>query len=246
LDEVFVLISNKLFEGGANMIIPTADPFYFPGNRIGCLLVHGFTGAPKEMRWMGEYLGEQGYTVMGIRLAGHATKIEDMMRMRWQDWLTSVEDGYCLLQGCVDQVFLIGLSMGGILSFLFASEHPVTGVVAMSTPYAFPDDPRLPFLNILSGLMPEVKKGASDWHNKEAGSIMSNVKFSHPWAHPATIPIGVSYGPPYPLVRAPVLIIHSKQDGSVAPHAEQIFAALGSQDKQIFWSREQSHVIPAN
>jgi len=42
------------------MIIPTAEPFYFPGNKIGCLLVHGFTGTPKEMRWMGEYLGSSG------------------------------------------------------------------------------------------------------------------------------------------------------------------------------------------
>ena len=60
------------------MIIPTAEPFYLPGNNIGCLLVHGFTGAPKEMRWMGEFLGNQGYTVLGIRLAGHATTPEDM------------------------------------------------------------------------------------------------------------------------------------------------------------------------
>jgi carboxylesterase len=227
------------------MIIPTAEPFYFPGNRIGCLLVHGFTGAPKEMRWMGEYLGEQGYTVMGIRLAGHATRIEDMMRMQWQDWLTSVEDGYCLLQGCVDQVFLIGLSMGGILSLLFASEHSVAGVVAMSTPYALPDDPRLPFLNILSGLMPEVKKGASDWHNKEAG--IDHVEYPNfPTRGLIQLRSLLSeLRSALPLVRVPVLIIHSKQDGSVAPHqAEQILAALGSHDKQIFWVENSGHVIP--
>jgi len=47
------------------MIIPTAEPFFLPGNRVGCLLVHGFTGAPKEMRWMGEFLNQQGYTVLG-------------------------------------------------------------------------------------------------------------------------------------------------------------------------------------
>jgi carboxylesterase len=98
------------------MIIPTAEPFFFAGNRVGCLLIHGFSGTPKEMRWMGEYLGNLGYSVLGIRLAGHATQPEDMQRMHWQDWLASVEDGYWLLQGSVDQVFLIGLSMGGILS----------------------------------------------------------------------------------------------------------------------------------
>ena len=27
--------------------IPTAEPFLLPGNRTGCLLIHGFTRAPK-------------------------------------------------------------------------------------------------------------------------------------------------------------------------------------------------------
>ena len=65
-------------------IIPTAEPFFFPGQgenaRIGCLVTHGFTGAPKEMRWLGEYLHRQGYTVCGMRLAGHATRPADMVR----------------------------------------------------------------------------------------------------------------------------------------------------------------------
>ena len=29
-------------------IIPGAEPFFFPGGEISCLLAHGFTGAPKE------------------------------------------------------------------------------------------------------------------------------------------------------------------------------------------------------
>jgi carboxylesterase len=53
-------------------IIPTAEPFFFPGSRAGTLLVHGFTGAPKEMRPMGEYLHrERHYTILGLRLSGH-------------------------------------------------------------------------------------------------------------------------------------------------------------------------------
>ncbi len=66
-------------------IIPTAEPFFFPGNRTGVLLVHGFTGAPKEMRWMGEYLHGRGYTTLGVRLSGHATRPADMQRACWQD-----------------------------------------------------------------------------------------------------------------------------------------------------------------
>ena len=150
------------------MIIPTAEPFFFPGNKTGCLLVHGITGTPKEMRWMGEYISGQGYSVLGVRLAGHATQPEDLMRMHWQDWITSVEDGFCLLKGCTDQIFIVGLSLGGILSLLFASHYSVSGVVAMSTPYALPEDPRIPFMSILAPFIPKVKKGPSDRRDKEA------------------------------------------------------------------------------
>ena len=59
-----------------SQIIPTTEPFFFQGDssKPACLLIHGFTGTPKEMRWMGEYLFRQGYTCLGIRLAGHATR----------------------------------------------------------------------------------------------------------------------------------------------------------------------------
>jgi len=227
------------------MIIPTAEPFFLPGNRTGCLLVHGFTGAPKEMRWMGEYLGTLGYTVLGVRLAGHATQPQDMLRIRWQDWIASVEDGYNLLKGWADQVFIIGLSMGGILSLLFASQHRVSGIVTMSTPYALPDDPRLPFIRIISLLMPWVKQGAPDWHNPEAAK--DHVCYPY---FPTKAVIQLSdlireMRTALPMVQAPVLVIHSKQDTGVVPrNAEQILAALGSQNKQIYWVENSGHVIP--
>lgn len=226
------------------MIIPTAEPFFFPGDRIGCLLVHGFTGAPKEMRWMGEYLSEQGYTVLGVRLAGHATRMEDMMRMQWQDWLASVEDGYNLLKGCVDQIFMIGLSMGGILSLLFASHYPVSGVVAMSTPYTLPDDPRLPFLRWLSWLMPTVNKGPSDWHNPDAAKDHVDYPYLPTRGIIQLRDLLAEMRQALPSVRAPALIIHSRQDGGVPPHnAEQIFAALASPVKELYWVENSGHVI---
>ena len=227
------------------MIIPTAEPFLFPGNGIGCLLVHGFTGAPKEMRWMGEYLGNLGHTILGIRLAGHATCPEDIHRVRWQDWIASVEDGYSLLKCMVDHVFIMGLSMGGILSLLFASQHPVTGVVAMSTPHSLPDDPRLPFLRIISLIMPNVNKGLPDWQNLEAAK--DHVEYPY-FSTKALIQLRDLLGEmrnALPKVSAPVLLIQSRQDKSVAPvNAEKIYAALGSQHKQIAWIENSGHVIP--
>ena len=109
---------------------------------------------------MGEYLNCQGYTVCGIRLAGHATRLKDMVRSRWQDWLLSVEDGIDLLRACTDHTFLLGLSMGGILSLTAAARFKVRGVVAMSTPFDLPATP-LPrwVFHVMSWFKPYVPKG---------------------------------------------------------------------------------------
>src|SRR5215216_1628136 len=157
-----------------NRIIPTAEPFLLIGepSKPACLLIHGFTGTPKEMRWMGEFLNQQGYTCLGVRLAGHATIPGDMVRSRSGDWAASVEDGYHLLRGVTDKIFLIGLSMGGILSLLMSTRFDVRGVVAMSTPLRLPVDYPLWAMRLISGFMRYRPKGSAEpgsgWFDKTA------------------------------------------------------------------------------
>jgi carboxylesterase len=232
------------------MIIPSAEPFLIPGGPVGCLLVHGFTGAPKEMRWLGEYLAGQGHSVLGIRLAGHATQIEDMLRTRWTDWLTSVEDGYRLLSGISDQIYVIGLSLGGVLSLTFASGSltpgcPVAGVVAMAAPQHLPINPRLaPALRLISLFKKTNPKGPGDWQDKEAEKL--HVAY-------AVDPIKGGLELKYllfemynglPLVTAPALLIYSKDDQTVRQeekHAELIYDRLGSQIKKLVWIENSGH-----
>ena len=233
-------------------IIPTAEPFFFTGqgqnSRIGCLVTHGFTGAPKEMRWLGEYLNKLGYTVCGVRLAGHATHPQDMIRSRYSDWLLSVEDGYNLLRSCTDQVFLLGLSMGGILSLITASRFPVRGVVAMSTPYKLPDDPRLKIVKILSGIKPYLPKGknepGSDWFDKAA--------YAQHVAYPQNPVRSVGelnelmgiMRACLPEIKVPVLLIYSRNDNYIVGGSmDSIYEQLGSTDKQKLWVQGGGHVI---
>lgn len=228
------------------MIIPSAEPFLFPGDRTGCLLVHGFTGTPKEMRWLGEYLAGQGRTVLGVRLAGHATRPEDMIRARWPDWLASVEDGWHILSGCTDQIFLMGLSMGGILSLLFAAQHPVAGVVAMSTPHHLPNDPRLKIVKPLSLIKPFMAKGPEDWFDQEALRQHTSYPSMPTRAIAELNGLLAEMRLALPRVTAPVFLVNSKQDQAVKPedkHLEHIYAELGSQNKRILWIENSGHVI---
>lgn len=225
-------------------IMATGEPFFFAGGPVGCLLVHGFTGTPKEMRWLGEYLADKGYTSLGVRLFGHTTQPEDMMRARWYDWIASVEDGYHLLRGVCDEVVILGLSMGGALSLLFASHNPVAGVVAMSTIYKLPPDPRLPFIRLLSPVMRFVAKGPSDWHDAEA----ERDHISYPeYPTRAVITLGDLLKEMQGAVTnltVPVLLIHSHGDLAVDPaSASELLEAIGSSDKTLMWVENSGHVI---
>lgn len=111
-----------------------AEPFAFQGNSIGCLLIHGFTGSPWEMRWLGEQLAADGHTVLGVRLAGHGTCPEAMHETRWRDWYASVVEGYRQLRAQCAHVVAIGLSLGGALALHLSAHEAVDALVVMATP----------------------------------------------------------------------------------------------------------------
>jgi carboxylesterase len=234
-------------------IIPTAEPYFFPGMgqsaRIGCLVTHGFTGAPKEMRWLGEYLNQQGYTVCGIRLTGHATRPADMIRSRWQDWLLSVEDGYNLLHSCSDQVFLLGLSMGGILSLTAASMFPVQGVVAMSTPYNVPASIPVPLwmVRLYGRVRPYLPKGDSPnggWFDQAARKQHVSYPMNPVRSGVELACLLEQMHAALPRITAPVLLIHSRDDDYVFKDSmQQIYDHLTTPEKQMLWVQGGGHVI---
>lgn len=128
-----------------------AEPQFYRGNEIGCLVIHGFMASPAEVGWLGKHLADQGYTVYVPRLTGHGINPRHMRRMRWEDWYGQVLDGYHLLKQQCEKVYVIGHSMGGLLSLLLASEKNVDGLVVVATPFSI--DYALAPVTILIDLM---------------------------------------------------------------------------------------------
>ena len=198
---------------------------------------------------MGEYLNQRGYTCLGVRLAGHATIPEDMIASRWTDWTASVEDAYSLLRGVTKHIFLMGLSMGGVLSLQLSTRLKVCGVIAMSTPYKLRDDPRLPYVGLISKFVAFMPKGyeapGSGWLDKDA--------WKDHVAYPQN-PIR-SVGElnkllgemraALPKVNVPVLLIHSRDDTYVLPeNMEWIDTALvNASDKTKLYVTGSGHVV---
>ncbi|MBE0686579.1 MAG: alpha/beta fold hydrolase [Anaerolineaceae bacterium] len=226
-------------------LIPTAEPFYFPGNKIGCILVHGFTGTPKEMRWLGEFLNEKSVTVIAPRLAGHATEPGDMQRSNWQDWVASVEDAYHIIRPNVEKLFIIGLSMGGILACVTASYLKFDGLITISTPYEIPQkDWRLRFIRQFALMMPKVEKGPGDWHNLDAEKDHVDYPYQPTRSVAELLDMFAHLQISLPKLRLPSFHIHSTQDKSVpAFHLQKIVEKNGSANKRTLIVNNSGHVV---
>lgn len=111
--------------------------FFHTGNRIGCVVLHGIGGTPANVRVVSDALAEEGYTVLAPVLPGHRETVRDMARSTWRDWLGTAEAAYDRLRtaGCT-RIFMVGLSLGGILSGIVAEEpeRPVAGAVLICAP----------------------------------------------------------------------------------------------------------------
>ena len=113
----------------------TDSSFFLPGGRIGVLLIHGLSGTPTEMKFVGKGLARAGYTVYGMQLAGHCGSEADLLKTGWRDWVASVDAAYEWLRARVDTVIVGGLSMGALLSIDFAARRPdaCAGLLLYST-----------------------------------------------------------------------------------------------------------------
>ncbi len=110
--------------------------FFYPGtNGAGVVLVHGLTGTPTEMRYVGRGLNERGYTVYAPVLAGHCGTEEQLLETGWRDWMASTEQACEFLAAKVDRLYVAGLSMGALLSLQMAARRPkqVAGIALYST-----------------------------------------------------------------------------------------------------------------
>jgi len=113
--------------------------FYFPGtNGKGILLIHGWTSTPYEVRRLGKFLNEAGYTAYGPLLKGHGTRAEDLENVTWEEWVDDMAKEYLKLSAEHKKVYLVGTSFGANLTVLLAEKYPaIAGIVLLAMPYRF-------------------------------------------------------------------------------------------------------------
>lgn len=120
--------------------MPGAEPYSAAGGPVGALLLHGFGGNPSAMRPLGERLAAAGLAVEVPALPGHGTSVEELVPLRWADWLGPATREFDALAARCDQVVVVGHSMGGSLACALAETRKDVAAIAVVNPLVEPPD----------------------------------------------------------------------------------------------------------
>lgn len=247
--------------------------FLLKGGPRAVLLIHGITGTPSEMRYLGKSLNKEGFTVYCNTLPKHCGTLGELKKVTWQEIAEACAGDFKELKKEYQQVFVAGLSMGALMSIHLAYQFPdeVAGIVALA-PTIFYDGWALPKRKVLMNVVwhvpflrnridiredwpyglkdEELRESIERFYKDADASKFSNkvLLFGSPF-----FPMSCLYQhhlftklvkKEVPSVKAPILIIHAREDDMTSlRNAKYILENISSPDKSLVILEDSYHMI---
>lgn len=234
-------------------------------NKRAVLLLHGLTGTPLELRWMAKDFSKAEYDVYYPVLPGHCSTMEELKKTKWQDLYNFSKEFYLNLKAKYEEVFVAGLCVGGMLGLMLGFEFQDIPAIASWSPVMGIDGWAIPWYRFLLplGLYTPLKH-IYYWKEKEPYgikneamrkkimSMMFNEKSNEAMAYdkiPAPIILELKKMGRYikkhiKNLRAPLLIIHSKEDDlSSIKGAKFVYENASSSNKKFIELSNSYHII---
>lgn len=227
-------------------------PFELGRGEDACLLLHGFTGSPWDVRPLGEALAVRGLYVRAIQLPGHGTTPEALLSVGHRDWEQAAAQALLSLRD-YRRIFVAGLSMGALLSLRLAANYPerVHGLALIAPAVRFKGPlmwllKRLRRHGLLERVKPWVSKTGTDLSDPatlaEAPILPAfpSARLQDMWTlQDAAVEA-------MPRVRCPSLVAVARQDHVVDPEGGRFLARGLTASPQVrFISLEEGfHIIP--
>ncbi len=226
--------------GYVPMTVPRPDfPTY---DKIGVLLLHGFTSSLKTVDGLVPYLEKEGIPYRMPLLRGHGTKYQDMKGTTAKDWYEDAEKALLDLAKEVDKVVVVGLSMGGLVALQLAMEHKdvVAGLATVAAALKFKDP--------LAALTPVLAKLVPYWPSPNSFNDESRKVLSENYPKFATDAFSSLYKYSKEIesrleeVEAPIRVLQSKKDQIIKPVAANIiYEKVSSIHRDISWYEKSGH-----
>ncbi len=236
----------------ATVSIAGAEPWSAVGRgrrgRDAVLVIHGFTANPIGTRPLGQHLGALGYSVEVPLLPGHGTNHHDLARTRYQDWYAAVDRLVDQLRERCRRIALVGHSMGGTITLDLAARRPedVAAAVVINPAVRVPPGPLPRLSGLLQYLVPYLPRAlagmpaddiARDGVEEGAYALVPARAAHSLLAELDRVRAGLLD------VSAPLLVVRSPQDHTVAPgNALEVLELAGSRDLRELRCDHSYHV----
>ena len=262
LYDKFIELFYKVFQndGIERITIPYTDTFLpairvsASGNKKGTIVMHGgFDSFIEEFySWM-RYFADYGYEMVAFEGPGQGAALKKYglpLTYEWEKPVKAVLDNYKL-----DNVTLIGISMGGYLCFRAAAHEPrIARVIASSIAFDYMQVPPLPLQWLMrvflqfEGLMnysaKEKMKRMPD-HQWSVNNLMYITRTDKPMAAMKTVLQMNEKNLHSELVKQDVLILTGTDDHFIPlkMHYKQVKALINARSvtERIFTREEQAH-----
>lgn len=227
-------------------------PIFLSGGEEAVLLIHGYTDATDQLRYIAERLWERGYTVSVPRLPGHGTCGEDFLRTSWKDWLRRAYDDFFDLRCRYETVHILGVSLGGLLALILAGvfQTKASGFrpakLILAAPAILTKSRSLKFVRLLRFFITKRLRKNFSFSGPASYSYIAREYWRWNWPGPAVSILRLvrMARKSLPKIQSPVLVIVSEKDGTVPVEAadfleQKMTAARVSR----FVLKESNHIV---
>ncbi|MFC1564308.1 alpha/beta hydrolase [candidate division KSB1 bacterium] len=218
------------------------EPFTFEGGDECFFLIHGYTGTPSEMKPLGEFLADKGYTVTCPLLPGHGTSRYDLAERKWTEWYEFTENEWLKLREKYNKVYVAGLSLGGTLALNIAVNYNVDAVITMASGTRL-GDWRLPLLPYLKKLLKHVKKTRNSYA-RGPGRKRFAYEYNPTSSTEELLNFYKHLEQNLSKVKSPLLLIHSEDD-IIMPYSNTLIfmSNVSSEKKELITLEKAGHII---
>ncbi|WP_100400179.1 alpha/beta hydrolase [Bacillus sp. FJAT-44742] len=209
---------------------------------IGCLCLHGFTGAPWEVEPVVKKLKKnKDWLIYSPTLPGHGPG-DDLKGATYKAWIYAADKACAELFKYCEKVYVIGFSMGGMLACYLSARYPVEKVVLLGAAAYYVNPPQLlkDFKIAAEARLKGTFNKEDPWYQFYSKKIQETpltavyeftkaVKTVRPFVKEITIPS---------------LIMQGELDGLVpVKSAEYLFENMGSREKRLYLYKDSRHYL---
>ncbi|WP_026090195.1 alpha/beta hydrolase [Salinicoccus carnicancri] len=224
------------------MKIQLPKPFFFEEGEKAVLLLHGFTGNSSDVRQLGRYLQKQGITSYAPHYEGHAEPPENLLQSSPHVWWSQVLEAYDFLrEKGYENIFVAGLSIGGVFALRLATEREVMGVATICSPMYLKDRETM-----YEGVL-EYARGFKEMEGKAADVVDKEMSRFEPTGMLDEIRDMISLvDGKLDDVFDPLFIAQSEKDEMINPDSANIIydgTSTDESEKELKWYPESGHVL---